>query len=237
VTSRPSAAAPAAAVTYVLLLLNLGAFLYELSQPTVDALRVLVESWGMVPREYALARDLTPAIPVPFWATLVTSTFLHGGWVHLGANMLYLWLLGYALERRLGHGRFLVVYLLCGAVAGLAHVAAHPSSMIPTVGASGGISGMVGGYLSLLPWRRQFPGAAPERMWIKLPALVLAALWIVNGVAELTLGWQADQVASWAHAGGFLIGLTVGAFQDALPSSPASSAVDCQLPTVDYIPA
>lgn len=231
-TTRPSAVGPVAGVTYILLLINLGAFFYELSQPTVDALRMLVEAWGMVPREYALARDLAPAIPVPFWATLVTSTFIHAGWVHLGANMLFLWLLGHALEGRLGHARFLVVYLMCGAVAGLAHVLAHPSSMIPTVGASGGISGIVGGYLSLLPWRRRQPGDASEGMWIKLPALALAALWIVNGVAELTVGWQADQVASWAHAGGFLIGLTVGAFHDAaLPHAP----VDCRLLTVDYV--
>jgi membrane associated rhomboid family serine protease len=224
--SETPASVPTAAVTHVLLLLNLAVFLFELNQPTVDALRTLVEGWGMVPREYALARDLAPAIPIPFWVTLVTSTFLHAGWIHLGANMLYLWLLGHALEKRLGHARFLIVYLLTGAFAGLAHVAAHPASMIPTVGASGGISGMVGGYLSLLPWR-----GGDRLRW---PALILALLWIVNGVCEIAFGWQADEVASYAHAGGFLIGLTLGAFQSPLPRF--SVPVDCRLLTVDVRP-
>ena len=230
----PQRGAATAGVTYALVLLNVAAFFLELNQPTVEALRTLVEGWGMVPREYALARDLAPGIPVPFWATMVTSTFLHGGWFHLGSNMLYLWLLGYALEKRLGHGRFLAVYVLCGAVAGLAHVAAHPLSMIPTVGASGGISGIVGGYLSLLPWRR-LPDGAPER--VRWPALVLAALWIVNGVCELTLGWQADQVASYAHLGGFVMGLTVGAFHAPLPKAaplPQPVPFDLGLSTLDY---
>jgi membrane associated rhomboid family serine protease len=213
-TQAPATAVPA--VTYSLLVLNVLIFGVELRQPTLDALRVLVESWGMVPREYALGRDLEPAIPLPFWATMVTSTFLHAGWLHLATNMAYFWLFGHMLERRVGSSRFLALYLLSGSLAGLAHVAAYPGSTIPTVGASGGISGMVGGYLSLLAF--QAAPAVRERLRWKVPALFLCGLWMANLASELAFGWQADQVASFAHAGGFLIGLTLGVFER--PAAP-----------------
>ena len=222
---RPRPAGATTFVTYGLVLLNVGVFVLELHQPTIDALRTMVESWGMIPREYTLGRDLYPPIPLPFWTTMVTSTFLHAGWLHLATNMIYLWLIGHVLERRVGPGRFLAFYLLSGAVAGLAHVAAYPGSVIPTVGASGGISGMVAGYLSLLC----FPPAVPgEPVRWKVPALFLSALWIANGVSELAFGWQAGQVATFAHVGGFLIGLTFGPFDG--PLSP----VDYPLPSLRH---
>jgi membrane associated rhomboid family serine protease len=196
-----------APATCLLLLLNVAVFGLELSQPTLGALTKLVESWGMVPREYSLGQDLAPDIALPFWITMVTSTFLHAGWFHLGSNMIYLWVLGLAVEPRLGPARFLGAYLLCGAVAGLAHAAAYPDSMTPTVGASGGVSAIVAVYLSLLRWRRPLPAR------VGVPALLLAGLWVINVACELALGWQADQVASFAHLGGFLIGSTVGAFE------------------------
>jgi membrane associated rhomboid family serine protease len=197
----------AALVTDTLLLLNVGVFVMELRQPTLDALRTMVESWGMIPREFALGQDLAPAIPLPYWATMVSSTFLHAGWLHLASNMVFLWLMGHVLERRVGAARMLGLYLLTGAVAGLAHVAAYPGSTIPTVGASGGISGLVGAYLSLLLVPRP-DGVPAERLRWRVPALFLCGLWLANGISELAFGWQADQVASYAHAGGFLVGLT-----------------------------
>jgi membrane associated rhomboid family serine protease len=216
-----------AVVTHGLLLLNVGIFLLELRQPTVDALRTMVESWGMIPREYTLGSDLYPQIPLPFWATLVTSTFLHAGWLHLATNMASLWLIGWVLERRMGSGRFLAFYLLSGAVAGLAHVAACPGSIIPAVGASGGISAMVGGYLSLLCVA---PQGEPTR-W-RVPALFLCALWIGNGISELALGWHASQVACFAHAGGFLIGLTLGVFEPGHASAALRPAFGLPLPSL-----
>src|SRR5262245_15124723 len=130
-----------AAVTLLLVALNVLAFVLELMQPSAGALESFVHAWGVVPREYSAGRDLPPAIPLPFWTTLFTSMFLHGGWAHLGGNMLYLWTFGDNVERRLGPGRFLFFYMACGVAAALAHVAFNSASNVPTVGASGAIRG------------------------------------------------------------------------------------------------
>jgi membrane associated rhomboid family serine protease len=131
----------AALVTTALILVNVAAFLLELGQPSVEALQSFVQSWGVVPREYSAGRDLAPGIPLPYWVTLFTSMFLHGGLAHLGGNMLYLWIFGDNVERAFGPTRFLLFYVLCGVAAGIAHIAANATSNLPTVGASGAISG------------------------------------------------------------------------------------------------
>jgi membrane associated rhomboid family serine protease len=140
--------------TMGLVALSLVAFFVELSQPSAGALQSLIQAWGVVPREYEAGRDLAPDIPLPFWSTLLTSMFLHGGWAHLAGNMLYLWIFGDNLEKAMGHARFLVFYLACGLGAGLAHISFNSSSDVPTVGASGAISGILGGYLLLFPRNR-----------------------------------------------------------------------------------
>src|SRR6476660_10161732 len=86
-----------------LVVINVLAFLLELSQPSQGALQSFIQAWGVVPHEYAVRHDLPPLIPVPFWSTLFTSMFLHAGWMHLGGNMLYLWIFGDNLERVMGH--------------------------------------------------------------------------------------------------------------------------------------
>ena len=144
-------AGPAALVTFGLIALNALAFPVELSQPSVAALQSFIQAWGVVPREYSMARDLPPTIPLPFWSTLFTSMFLHGGWMHLGGNMLYLWIFGDNLEKVMGGVRFLIFYLVCGLAASFAHILFGPGSTIPAVGASGAISGVLGGYLVLFP--------------------------------------------------------------------------------------
>ena len=144
----------AALVVIGLVVLNVLAFLLELAQPSQGALQSFIQAWGVVPREYALARDIPPTIPLPFWSTLITSMFLHGGWLHLGGNMLYLWIFGDNLEKTMGHARFLVFYLACGVAAGLAHIFLSGASNVPTIGASGAISGVLGGYLVLFPRNR-----------------------------------------------------------------------------------
>jgi membrane associated rhomboid family serine protease len=123
-----------ALVTLGLVALNVLAFVLELTQPSPGALQSLIQAWGVVPREYAAGRDLAPQIPLPFWSTLFTSMFLHGGWAHLGGNMLYLWIFGDNLEKAMGPLRFLVFYLACGVGAGLAHVVFNSGSSVPTVG-------------------------------------------------------------------------------------------------------
>src|SRR5712691_3829749 len=144
----------AALVVIGLVVLNVVAFLLELAQPSQGALQSFIQAWGVVPHEYVVRHDLPPTIPVPFWFTLFTSMFLHAGWMHLGGNMLYLWIFGDNLEDVMGHGRFLIFYLVCGVAAGLAHIAFNSHSNTPTVGASGAISGVLGGYMMMFPRNR-----------------------------------------------------------------------------------
>src|ERR687897_360636 len=178
---------PAPLVTLGLIALNVLAFLVELTQPSEAALQSFIEAWGVVPREYSLARDLPPTIPLPFWSTLFSSMFLHGGWMHLGGNMLYLWIFGDNLEKVMGAVRFLIFYLACGVAASFAHIAFGPGSNIPAVGASGAISGVLGGYLLLFPQNRI---RVLTRAGIThVPAILVLGLWIViqfiNGIGSM----------------------------------------------------
>jgi membrane associated rhomboid family serine protease len=195
-------------VTIGLILLNALAFLTEISQPSEGALQSFIQAWGVVPREFSAGRDLPPAIPFPYWTTLLTSMFLHGGWAHLGGNMLFLWIFGDNIEHRLGHLRFLVFYLVCGLAAGLAHILTNAGSAIPTVGASGAISGVLGGYLVMYPRNRvyvmTYGGVAT------VPAVLMLGLWIllqfVNGIGAVANTPETGGVAYVAHIGGFIAG-------------------------------
>src|SRR4029450_3077544 len=148
--------------------------LIELGQPSEAAIESFIHAWGIVPREYIAARDLPPTIPAPFWVTLITSMFLHGGLMHLGGNMLYLWIFGDNIEKLIGHLRFLSFYLLCGLAAGIAHIVFSLNSGVPTVGASGAISGVLGGYLVLFPKNRV--RILTQRGVVAVPGVVRTAL-------------------------------------------------------------
>ena len=202
---------PPPVVTFGLIALNVVAFLVELAQPSEAALQSFIQAWGVVPQEYSAAQDLPPMIPLPFWSTLFTSMFLHGGWMHLGGNMLYLWIFGDNLEKVMGAARFLAFYLVCGLVASFAHIAFGPGSGIPAVGASGAISGVLGGYLLLFPHNR-------VRVLVRggvthVPAIVVLGFWIViqliNGVGSVTATTETAGVAYMAHIGGFVAGLVL----------------------------
>ena len=179
---------PAPLVTLSLVILCVLAFLFELSQPS-GALQSFIQAWGVVPREYTLARDIAPTIPLPFWSTLITSMFLHGGWMHLGGNMLYLWIFGDNLEKVMGHARFLLFYAACGIAAGLAHILVSGASNVPTVGASGAISGVLGGYIVLFP--RNQVRVLTRGGIVGVPAIVVLGFWIViqliNGLGSLAV--------------------------------------------------
>jgi membrane associated rhomboid family serine protease len=198
-----------APVTLGLVVLNVLAFVFELSRPSSAALQSFVQAWGVVPREYSLGRDLAPAIPLPFWSTLFTSMFLHGGWAHLGGNMLYLWIFGDNVEKRLGAGRYLFFYLACGVAAALAHIAFNSGSTVPTVGASGAISGVLGGYLVLFP--RNQVRVLTRGGVATVPAVMMLGLWIViqllSGMGSITEAGASDGVAYLAHVGGFVAGV------------------------------
>jgi membrane associated rhomboid family serine protease len=198
-------------VTYGLIVLNVLAFLVELTQPSEGALQSFIQAWGVVPREYSLARDIPPTIPLPFWSTLLTSMFLHGGWMHLGGNMLYLWIFGDNLEKVMGGARFLVFYLVCGLAASFAHILFGSGSTIPAVGASGAISGVLGGYLILFP--RNTVRVLTRGGIAQVPAIFVLGFWIViqmiNGIGSMAATTETAGVAYMAHVGGFVAGLAL----------------------------
>jgi len=164
---------------------------------------------------YTNQRFLLPGLgvtPIPVWGTLITSMFMHGGWAHLLGNMMYLWVFGDNIENRLGHFRYLFFYLLVGVIASLAHVVTTNvmggSLLIPSLGASGAISGVLGAYLLLYPTRSVHVFFIFTI--ISVPALLALGLWIVfqivNGLGALG-GSEAGGVAYAAHIGGFFAGL------------------------------
>jgi rhomboid family protein len=198
-------------VTWGLIALNVVGFLFEIGRPSDVALQSFIQAWGVVPREYAGAQDLSPLIPAPFWTTLLTSMFLHGGWLHLGGNMLYLWIFGDNLERVMGPLRFLVFYLICGIAAGATHILFNMQSMVPTVGASGAISGVLGGYLLLFPKNRV--RVLTRGGIMQVPAIVVLGIWIVlqlfSGIGTIARTSDSGGVAVMAHIGGFAAGLVL----------------------------
>jgi membrane associated rhomboid family serine protease len=198
-------------VSIALIAINVLVWFLEISQPSEAALQSFVEAWGVVPREYAVGEDLPPGIPYPYWTTLLTSMFLHGGWGHLGGNMLFLWIFGDNIEHRIGHLRFIVFYIVCGLAAGIAHILFNSGSPIPTVGASGAISGVLGGYLLLFPRNRvyvmTYGGVA------SVPAVLMLGLWIllqfINGFGAVANTPETGGVAYIAHIGGFIAGMVL----------------------------
>ncbi|MEP6927056.1 MAG: rhomboid family intramembrane serine protease [Ginsengibacter sp.] len=149
---------------------------------------------------------------IPVWLTLITSMFMHGGIAHLAGNMLYLWVFGDNLEDRLGHGRYFLFYLLCGVIASLTHVFSdyifNENHLIPSLGASGAISGVMGGYLLLFPTRRVTVFFI--FLFIRVPAFIVLGSWILLQVANGTGylgGSEASGIAYAAHIGGFIAGL------------------------------
>ncbi len=147
------------------------------------------------------------------WVTILTSMFMHGGWMHLIGNMWFLWVFGNNIEDSMGHGRFIAFYLLTGVVASVAHILTDAASIVPTVGASGAISGVMGAYLLL------YPKVRVQTLFIlfyfirviSLPAWVLLVQWmviqVISGVASF--GAEGGGVAFWAHIGGFVAGLAL----------------------------
>jgi membrane associated rhomboid family serine protease len=199
-------------VNYALIVVNVLAFLYEVMQPDAQLNRFIAQ-WGAVPREIVTGTDLLPTIGVPVYVTLLTSIFLHGGWLHLGGNMLYLWVFGDNVENAFGPVKYLLFYLVCGVAATAAQIAIDPSSTIPTVGASGAIAGVMGAYLVM------FPGATVRTVIILvvfvtvvyLPAILVIGVWfllqLVNGVTSLGApAQQGGGVAFFAHIGGLIAG-------------------------------
>jgi membrane associated rhomboid family serine protease len=199
-------------VNYVLIAVNLLVFLFELSLgPQVDQ---LFRAWGTVP-----ARITSPARYPWAFITLFTAMFLHGGWSHFLGNMVYLWIFGDNVEDRLGHGGYTAFYLVAGVVAGLAQVFVAPQATIPGIGASGAIAGVLAVYLLLYPTapvRVLLPMGRYFSRIVRVPAFIVLGIWFLlqlfNGVLSLGSGQMAMGGVAWfAHIGGFVTGLVLGA--------------------------
>ena len=200
-------------VVRLLLLANVTVFLIELMQG--QALETFLYRFGMVPASWAVSTP-TDWLQWPgLLSALVTSQFLHGGLLHLGANMLYLWIFGDNVEDRLGHGRFLLLYLGSGAIAGLTQVLVQPHASTPMIGASGAIAGVLGAYFLSFPFARivTLLPLGPFWQFVELPAFVFLGIWFVlqwlQGITTVGQMASASGVAWWAHVGGFAGGMVL----------------------------
>ena len=150
--------------------------------------------------------------PTPIWLTLFTSLFMHGGWLHLAGNMLFLWVFGDNVEHRIGHGLYLVFYLVAGILASFAQILVDTGSVIPTLGASGAIAGVLGAYLVMFPTNRVLVLIIRFPVWV--PAIVAIGLWaalqFISGFGALGVEEAAGGVAYMAHIGGFVAGVVAG---------------------------
>lgn len=213
-------------VTNALLAANLALFVVQMVNPE------FTYGWSVIPREITTGVDLVepqlievanhgevaiPQAPGPsfIWLTLLSSMFMHGGFGHIAGNMLYLWIFGNNVEHRFGHAWFLIFYLVAGLVGSVAQIAMSPSSVIPNLGASGAIAGVMGAYLILFPHNRV--NAIFFYMVITVPAIVVLGMWIVmqaiSGVGSIAAtSATTGGVAYLAHIGGFVAGAVAALF-------------------------
>lgn len=199
-------------VNYALIAINVVVFLFEITMPEARLNQFFLQ-WGAVPREIIQGTDAPPTIGLPIYATLFSSLFIHSGWLHLGGNMLYLWVFGDNIENAFGSVKYFLFYLFCGVAASGAQIALNIDSGIPTVGASGAIAGVMGAYLVL------FPGATVRTLIFVfvfftvtyLPAVLVIGVWFLLQLASgiTSLGARTQEtggVAVWAHVGGLIVG-------------------------------
>jgi membrane associated rhomboid family serine protease len=209
-------------VNILLIAANLMAFFYELSLSPRAGNRLVYE-FGLIPARFGMLIAPTRhahAALIPTVLSLLTCMFLHAGWLHILGNMLFLWVFGGSVEDRMGHFAYLIFYLFCGLGAGVAHMAFNWGSTVPTIGASGAISGVMGAYIVLFPRSRILtlvPLLILFFFW-RIPAVLMLGYWFViqflSGLNALGGGGDQGGVAVWAHIGGFVLGailvLTLG---------------------------
>jgi len=186
-------------VTYALIVLNVLFFLVEMSGG--DA---FIMKWAFVPSRFL-------ANPIGDFPTLFTSMFMHAGWLHLGGNMLYLWIFGDNVEDRFGHAKFTIFYLLCGLGATFAQLMVSLGSNIPNLGASGAIAGVLGAYILMFPQGRV--RVLQGQRIIQVPALIVIGFWIVlqlfSSIGSISNTADTGGVAYMAHIGGFVAGFVL----------------------------
>jgi membrane associated rhomboid family serine protease len=196
-------------VTVALICINCLIYFYLLSLG--DAYQLALVKWGTIPYEVTHMQELTPELSSPIILTLFTAMFLHGGLLHLGGNMLYLWIFGDNVEDQLGHAKFLVFYILCGLGASFLYVLTTPDSQVPMIGASGAIAGVLGAYVIRFPRARIL-----TLIWfgffiriVAIPAFFVLGFWFILQLlfALPSIGSTSGGVAFFAHVGGFLAGI------------------------------
>lgn len=211
-------------VSIALLAANIAMFLWQLADPA------FTYGWSVIPAEITGGVDLVGEAhivsggqavavpqepgPHPIHLTILSAMFMHGGWAHLGGNMLYLWIFGDNVEHRFGALKFLAFYLVSGIVATFAQIAVDPDGVIPNLGASGAISGILGAYLVLFPRNRV--NAVFFFRIVSLPAVFVIGMWallqFINGAGSIAATEQTGGVAYAAHIGGFAAGAVMAAF-------------------------
>ncbi len=207
-------------VTYALIAINMVVFIHELSlaQPQLEQ---FFQLYALVPKELTGSFQGIPINqPVPEPLTLVTSQFLHGGFLHLAGNMLFLWIFGNNIEDQLGHVKYLIFYITCGVLAALAQWFFSMQSGVPSLGASGGIAGVMGAYIIRFPNAqiRTLVFLGPFIVFPNIPAMFFLGIWFIQqalyGIASLNvptnIGMESGGIAYWAHAGGFVFGAILG---------------------------
>lgn len=195
-------------VNYALIAACAAVFLWQVSLGA--RLEAAIYAYGLIPDVLLGDARLPPELAVvPAWMTVFTSMFLHGGWMHLIGNLLYLWIFGDNVEDRLGHGRFVAFYLLCGIAAALAQALPAPDSQIPMVGASGAISGVLGAYLLMYPRAHVLVliPLGPLSQLVRLPAMLVLGLWFAMQLLSELAADAGAGVAFRAHIGGFVAGM------------------------------
>jgi membrane associated rhomboid family serine protease len=197
--------------------------------PSEQSLDTLFSAAGVIPVEFTRGANI--GAPPPggiLWLTLITSMFLHGGLLHIGSNMLYLFIFGDNVEDRLGHTRFFFFYFICGIIAGLTHIAANAGSDTPSIGASGAIAGVLAAYLRLFPNAqvRTLIFIGPIILFPRIAAAFLIVFWFITQfISSITsLGAPTDTsggVAVWAHVGGFIAGFVLVGIMRPRQAEPA----------------
>ncbi len=212
-------------IVYTIIAINIVVFLMQIALGDAFTL-----AYATVPYEITTGEDLVRPFkipggeipqapgPVPIYLTIFTSMFMHGGFLHIGGNMLYLWIFGDNIEDNFGHTRFLIFYFVCGVIATFSQILIDPTSPIPTLGASGAIAGVLGAYMVMFPHNRVRNIVILIYIWtiVELPALVVLGFWIViqffsqvASISEHTAQSRGGGVAYMAHIGGFVAGVVL----------------------------
>lgn len=211
---NPTRLTPIVTITFIASCV--GVYLYQAGLPQAPG-EIFAHQYGAIPAlifgHAALPDEVRVAFPASL--TLITSMFLHGGWMHLLGNMLYLWIFGNNIEDAMGHAKFVVFYVLSGILAALSHALTDPSSPIPMVGASGAISAVLGAYLLLYP-RAHVLVLLPAIGMTRVPAGIVLGMWFVTQLISggMSVGASGGGVAFFAHIGGFIAGMMlIGLFK------------------------